>query len=438
MVRLPVPLPLMLCLATWLPACANTPTGTEVADVGGQADSAADALEPTDSSQPTGLPAATKLFDPQGVHTIAIEAPAPDWSALLADAADPKRKRDWHAATVTMDGQVYDQVGLRNFGEGSQQGNPKKPNMRLKFDQFTPTAQGPEGQVNLRLKAGGTEATFLREPLFFELLRSVGAPAPRWSFARVTVNGQAYGLYQAFEHPGERMFAHFLGQPLPVTAKDHDYTPAISCVGLQCPAQGCAALTQTYALQAGQGADLTQLIQAIEQAPDDQLQAQVGTIAAWDELVAVHAVEALASEVDGIMASGANFELFADGPGLLHTVRYGADETFYEHYALEHPWGPPNQLCPKRTERFFSRVLAIPPLRAQVLATWKALRCGRFEHKSVKAWIEALRPGLLAELARDPVTASGPDQAGEAMDDLEAWVADRNVQLTQLVGACPQ
>jgi hypothetical protein len=439
-------LPKSVCLAvplylTVLAAACGTPAGPGVTDAAAtQADVAGgESVDATATDVVAkGLPAAAQLFDPKGIHTVSIELPAADWSALLADALDVKRKRDWHAATVTFDGQAFQQVGVRDFGDGSQQTNPKKPNVRLKFDQIVQTAVGPGGEVNLRLKAGGTEATFLREPLFFELVRSLGAPAPRWSFARVTVNGAPYGLYQVFEHPGQRLFEHFLGKPLGPDAKAHDYTPAISCVGLACPAKGCAGLGETYALAAGTGGDLTALVQAIEKAPDAELQTQVEAIAAFDELLTLHAVEAAASEVDGIMASGANFEVFADAQGRLHTVRYGADETFYEHYDLQHPWGPPNVLCPGRTERFFSRVVAIPALRAQLVQKWLALRCGPLEHKAVTAWIEGLRGPILAELAHDPKTAVSLDDASSAMDELEAWVVERNVALTQLVGPCPK
>ena len=431
----------------WLAAACGSPAPA-VAAPEADAALAADVTDGADAVQDAGQDAATKgfaaaakLFDPHGIHVVAIELPLPDWTALLADAQDPVRVRDWHAAKVHIDGQPYDQVAVRNFGEGSQQANPKKPNVRLKFDQYDPKLEGPEGQHNLRLKASGTEPTFLREPLFFELLRSLGAPAPLWSFARVTVNGEPYGLYQLFEHPDKRLFRRVLDLP-PDTGptKRANYSPLLNCVGLQCPnaggKQGCTGLLAHYELKVGDGSDLTALVQAIEQAPDAQLQAQVDTHASFQELLAIHAVEAAASEVDGLMASGFNFELFADAQGRLHVVRTGADETFYEHYDLMQPWGPPNVVCPGRTDRFYSRVLAIPALKDQLVQKWKALRCGKMQYKAVEAWVEALRGPILAELALDPKTLVSVADASGAMDELEAWVTDRNAALKQVVGAC--
>ncbi len=80
---------------------------------------------------------------------------------MLANAANPKLERLWHEASVTFDGQVWKQVALRNFGEGSQEANAIKPNVRLKFNLYDPAGEGPSKLNNVRLKAGGEEAGVL-------------------------------------------------------------------------------------------------------------------------------------------------------------------------------------------------------------------------------------------------------------------------------------
>ncbi len=160
-----------------------------------------------------GLPKATKLFDPEGVHEVELIVPEASWKAILVNAHDIKLERVYHKATVRIDGESYLNVGVRNFGDGSQQINPKKPNVRIKFNEFNDALHGPEATRNLRLKAAGSDAGFLKEPLFVTLLNSLGVAAPRFSFAHVKINGVFTGPTRCLSSRTSRWRSGSLARP---------------------------------------------------------------------------------------------------------------------------------------------------------------------------------------------------------------------------------
>jgi spore coat protein CotH len=374
------------------------------------------------------------VFDQEGVHSLALDVTPGALTAILANAKDVKLPRFWWPAKATLDGKVYAPVGVRNFGDGSQQGNPKKLNLRVKFDAFDKGVQGPDGLHNLRFKAGGTEPSFLREPLFYRLLDALKAPAPRWSFARVTLNGQPYGFYQVLEHPDHQKFAQLFGD-----GKGNNYDPLENCVGFNCPGGGsCKQVLKNYELVKGDGADLAAGLAAIDQAPDGAFQTAVGKYFAWDALLAVYAAEAVGADLDGLASAGFNFELAADPKtGLLYVIRGGADETFMHPYDLWQPWGPPNIVCPGRFDRFVQRAVAIPAVKAQLAEKMKKLQCGVLALEPALKWVDGYQARIEAELRADPKTQWPAGDTGGAMKELKSWLVDRSILMDKVLGPCP-
>jgi spore coat protein CotH len=436
MLHFPAPLPsvllafLLLAVVTCsTPAATEDPVSTldTVGDTAGDT-STADTVGPT-----AGLPAAKKLYDPLGVHTVAIELPAADLQAILADAKDVQRDRVFHAVTVTFDGEKFENVGARVFGDGSMQTNPKKPNVRIKFNQFTQGFDGPENVHNLRLKASGADPTFLREPLFYHLLNESGATAPRFSFARVTINGESYGLYQILEHADGRMFKHAFGNET-----GNDYEAINACVGLVCPTADCSTLQQSFQVEKGDFSDLRALALAMKTTPDAQLEATISQYADLDALLAVYAAEGIAADYDGVSASGTNFEVYNDeATGKLHVIRGGADGTFYVKYALFQPWGAPNVWCGDREEEFFKRMLAVPSLKAKLEAKYREMHCGVFDRLTVLAWLEQYAAPLKAEIANDAKTIIPASDMDGHLYELKNWIVQRDLELKQVFGSCP-
>jgi hypothetical protein len=426
-----------------LAACAGPAADSADAGTGGSSGPETAAPEAGEDGAVSGggLAPAKGVFDPLGIHEVAVEISEGDWKQLLANAADPKLERPWLEADVTIDGVLYAGVGVRNFGDGSQQENPKKPNIRVKFNAFDPALRGPEKLRNIRLKAGGGESTFLREPLFYDMLRAVSLPAPLFSFARVRVRGQAYGLYQLFEHPDERMWKRLFGN-----TDGRDYDPEDGCIGLNCPSKGCATIATHYTAEhetpVGQQPDfgpLISLVETIATAPDAELEARLAKLIALDSVIGVYALEAVASDYDGLAAAGTNFEIYQDSAsGLMHVIRGGADGTFAHIYDLDKPWGEPNHWCGDRSDHLYKRLLVVPALRQRLDKAMRALHCGPIAKEWVYPWLERYKAPLLAELAQDPKILWPAEDITGAIGEIATYLVARRHSLDQRFGACPQ
>jgi hypothetical protein len=384
-----------------------------------------------------GSPTPTTLFDNFSVHAVDVTLDPTEWAAYLdgVDKPDGKKVYAWHKAQVVWDGAAYADVGVRGFGNGSQLLNPAKPNIRLKWDEFIPGADGPENIKSLRLKASGQDATFLREPLVFDLVRAVGGHAPRWSWARVRVNGVNYGIYQAFENADKRMFQSLFGN-----TDGHKYQTSEGCFGLDCPPWGCSALKSNYKGDPGDGSELVELAAAVAGSNDGNLLAELQPRIDVGALLANYATDAVVSNIDGLAASGQNFTFYVNtGTTLVEIIAGGTDLTlgnFDAWYAFDSPWGLPNSWCPGRVDQLYQRLWTAAATKTLLLEKFRALQCGAFRSDTLVLKIDKLRLLIKADVYADPKGVFSAGQLDLAFATLKAYVLGRQDALVALLGPC--
>jgi len=362
-----------------------------------------------------------------------------NWAAYLAgvDKPDGQKVYDWYLASVLIDDVAFANIGIRGFGNGSQISNPDKPNIRLKFDQFTVGGTGPSGQQSLRLKASGQDATFLREPIAYELVRSIGGHAPRWGWALVTVNGVNYGFYQLFESVDKRLFKAVFGNN-----DGNKYESSVGCIGLNCPWGDCKKIPKAYKLDPGDGSELVALATAITTVTDDQFEATVGAIINLDGLLAAYANDAVISNIDGLASSGQNFTFYVnEATGKIEIIQTGTDLTFGQFagawYDFMAPWGPPNSWCPGRIDWMFKRITQIPALKDKLLAKMRALQCGAFGAGKLVPLLAAYQELLNKFVYKDPLSPYNADKLDQKYESLSEYVTLRTDALKVLLGPCP-
>ena len=408
------------------------------------ADSAIDAAADASSTaapdvMPTKLGTATQLFDPVGVHVVHLTVDPANWTAYLdgVDKPDGAKTYDWYVAAVKVDGVDYTDIGIRGFGNGSQILNPGKPNIRIKFDQFTVDGSGPEGEHSFRLKAAGQDATFLREPIAYDLNRAIGGHAPRWSWAHVTVNGVDYGFYQLFEHVDKRMFKALFGNN-----DGNKYEAAVGCVGLNCPWGSCDKIPNAYTLDPGDGSELVALAKAVTNATDEQFEANISELINLDALLADYATDAMLSNLDGLASSGQNFTFYVNtATAKIEIISSGEDLTFGNFgdawYDLLAPWGAPNSWCKGRIDWMFKRITQTPTLKAKYLDKLRQLQCGPLSTKTLLPLVDAYA-GLIHSLVyNDPKGLMKAADLDNGYAALEAYIAQRADALQTLLGPCP-
>jgi hypothetical protein len=109
-----------------------------------------------------------------------------------------KKPRKWVRASFSDGTNTIDDVGVRLKGHRSMRTLDGKAAFKIRFDKYT-DSQRYRGLRRLTLNNAVEDATFMRELLGYRLYRAMGVPAPGVGFARVTVNGELYGLYVVIE-----------------------------------------------------------------------------------------------------------------------------------------------------------------------------------------------------------------------------------------------
>lgn len=118
-------------------------------------------------------------------------------AAIAALATDPDEDVEDVPATFSWDGETWD-VGVQlKGGNGSFRRFDEKPSFRLDFTRYG----GPRfyGNRYVVLNNLVQDASMLGEHAAYEVYGTLGVEAPRHGYARVTVNGEWFGLYGVLE-----------------------------------------------------------------------------------------------------------------------------------------------------------------------------------------------------------------------------------------------
>jgi len=138
------------------------------------------------------------MFDRTRLHDVRITMAEADWAKLRATYLENTN----YDATLTIDGETIANSSIRSRGSGTRNG--VKPGLRVDFARKIKT-QTFHGFKLLVLDNMYNDPSFLREQLSFGMFEQMNIRVPRESFARLTVNGEYWGLYAIVE-PIDKIF----------------------------------------------------------------------------------------------------------------------------------------------------------------------------------------------------------------------------------------
>ena len=153
---------------------------------------------------------AENLFKPDHLLEVQVTMSQKDWEELRSQSDRgnsgmafmfggeiPKDRFTQFKADVKIDGTQIKEVGIRTKGFiGSL--NPDRPSLKIKFDEYVD--QSPiEGLDRLTLNNNVQDESLASQYLTYKLFNKAGIPAPRVSFAKVTVNDEFLGIYSNVE-----------------------------------------------------------------------------------------------------------------------------------------------------------------------------------------------------------------------------------------------
>jgi CotH kinase protein len=163
---------------------------TSVSDDGGSAEAGGQAGDgATDGGLSPRPPPALPVFDQAQVHQIELTMAPDDWQSIIDDS----RGDQWRHASVSYDGVVIDNVGVRPSGESSRFAGNQKMAVRIDFEAFA--GGGPFGGLReINVKGEFDDDSMMRERLALFVFDAL-QPTSKVCHGRLVVNGALRGLY---------------------------------------------------------------------------------------------------------------------------------------------------------------------------------------------------------------------------------------------------
>lgn len=141
----------------------------------------------------------TSLFDTNEIMTVNIKMDKSEWEDMLKNATS----EEYRQCDVEINGKTFYRVAIRPKGNTSLTSIASDPDtdrysFKLEFDHYV-EGQSCYGLDKLILNNNYADATNMKEALIYDMYRFLGADASLYNYAKVSVNGEYWGVYLALE-----------------------------------------------------------------------------------------------------------------------------------------------------------------------------------------------------------------------------------------------
>ena len=142
-----------------------------------------------------------RLFNGE-VVTIDIKVDGKEWQKLIKNASE----KDWIVADLIINGETFNGVGIRTKGNSTISQTKKSENdkysLNIEFNKYV-DGQTYYGLDTFCLNNMISDATYMKEYIAYDIMRYIGVASPLTNYAKVTVNGEDYGLLLLLERYDE-------------------------------------------------------------------------------------------------------------------------------------------------------------------------------------------------------------------------------------------
>ena len=141
----------------------------------------------------------TELFDTSSILTVNILMDEADWNDMLENAT----AEEYYQCDVEVNGTTFYRVAIRPKGNTSLTSIASDPttdrySFKLEFDHYV-DGQTCFGLDKLILNNNYADATNMKEALIYDMYQYLGADASLYNYAKLSVNGEYWGVYLALE-----------------------------------------------------------------------------------------------------------------------------------------------------------------------------------------------------------------------------------------------
>lgn len=147
----------------------------------------------------------SSVFDRSEIIDIDISIDESQWENLLENAIS----EEYFPCDVTINGTSYNNVAIRAKGNTSlsmvASSDSDRFSFKISFDEYA-DGQNLYGLSSLILNNCYSDATMMKEAICYDMFNFLGADASLYNYAKISVNGQYWGVYLALE-PVDEEFA---------------------------------------------------------------------------------------------------------------------------------------------------------------------------------------------------------------------------------------
>ena len=317
------------------------------------------------------VPASVPFYDPGTLRTLFFQFEDSNWERELMSFKETDIQVP---ATLTVDGKVYKDVGVKFRGNSSFSMVPEglKHSFNVSIDAFVKD-QSLLGFSTLNLLNGHADPSYLHAVLFLQAAREY-IPAPRANYVRVVINGESWGIYPNVEQVNKTFLKEWYKTDAGVRWK----VPGTlgSRAGLEYWGEDPARYKGTYEIK---GKDdpkawtaLVELARVLNTTPPDRLEAALGKILNIDGVLRFLAIDNTFTNNDGYWTRASDYHIYLDPSGKFHITVNDVNEAFGGvgggFPTNGGPIGPdPLVGLNDPTKPLRSKLLAVPALRAKYL-----------------------------------------------------------------------
>lgn len=317
----------------------------------------------------------------------------------------------WSRGTLEVDGETFDQVGVRWKGNYTFMvaGQELKRPLKLDLNRHK-SKQRLDGLTMLNLHTNATDPTRVREAFSYGVFRDAGVPAPRTVFAelRWTVPGEydhhLAGLYTLTEQVNARFLKRHFGDGSGLLLKPENLQGGPSYMG-----DNWTDYTALYHPQNDGTADeklrLMDFCWLVSVGTEEEFAQEIDRFLDVDAFLKFIAVNALLSNLDSYLGFGHNYYLYlVPGKNQFVFIPWDLDLSLATWPAA----GTPEQLVDLSLlhphagdNRLIDRLLSLPRNKQRYLALIREQLAEVFTRKQLEARLESIEKQVAEPLARE-------------------------------------
>ena len=271
-------------------------------------------------------PARGDLYSESTLRTLFLYFENDDWEKELEDFHNTDVDVP---ATLRVDGQSYEGVGVRFRGKSSYSmaRTGQKRSLNLSID-YTDSNLDFAGYKTLNLNNSFGDGSLIGAAIYSHIARSL-IPAPKVNLVRVVINDEVWGIYQNQQQFDKDFLEENFGSREGARWKAPGSPNGNA--GLEDLGDDLEAYKARFAMKSGNEEDwkaLATLCKTLNQTPADQLEKALTPMLDIEGVLRFLAIECALMNSDGYWTRASDFSLYRDDKGVFHIVPHDMNESF--------------------------------------------------------------------------------------------------------------